>query len=113
MTDLSLPRRERIYSIDVLRGITIFLMLFVNDLGGVNGVPDEIIDAFDADAIHVGMADRFIDGAKFNMTKWESSLNGTYPAIDMVPKDIIMCPWHYDLRGLCPICAIRGGDVDG
>ena len=39
MTDLSIARRERIYSIDVLHGITIFLMLFVNDLGWVNGVP--------------------------------------------------------------------------
>jgi hypothetical protein len=47
-------------------------------------------------------ADRFIDGAKYKMGKWEASENGTYPAIDMVPKDIIMCPWHYTLRDSYP-----------
>ncbi|HEX3000423.1 MAG TPA: DUF5009 domain-containing protein [Armatimonadota bacterium] len=39
MAELSLPQRNRICSIDVLRGITIFLMVFVNDLAGVNGAP--------------------------------------------------------------------------
>ena len=108
---------------------------------------DEIIDAFGANAFHVGMdevfllgsdlspstkgkdpaklfaksvndmydhivkkrkiemlmwADRFIDGTKLNFGKWEASENGTYPAIDMVPKDIIMCPWHYELRDSYP-----------
>lgn len=43
-------------------------------------------------------ADRFIDGKKFRMGSWEASENGTYPSIDMVPKDIIMCPWHYEPR---------------
>jgi len=104
---------------------------------------DEIIDAFQVDALHVGMdeifllgsekspatkgkdpaklyakavndlyghivetrgiemlmwADRFIDGHKYSFGKWEASENGTAPAIDMVPKDIIMCPWHYEPR---------------
>ena len=102
---------------------------------------DEIIDAFQAKAFHVGMdevfllgseespstkgkdpaklfakavndiydhlvkergvtmlmwADRLIDGTKFNYDEWESSMNGTAGAIDMIPKDIILCPWHYE-----------------
>lgn len=108
---------------------------------------DEIIDAFQADAMHVGMdevfllgselspstkgkdpaalyakavndlhrhlvgkrhvemlmwADRFIDGNKLDLGEWEASVNGTAPAIDMVPKDIIMCPWHYEPRDSYP-----------
>ncbi len=102
---------------------------------------DEIVAAFEADAIHLGMdelflissekspstfgkdpakifaqvvnefhdhfvkkqglemfiwADRLIDGEKYKYGEWESSLNGTAAAIDMIPKDIIMCDWHYE-----------------
>ena len=104
---------------------------------------DELIDAFEADAFHVGMdevfllgnefspstkgkdparlyakvvneiyghivkkhglkmlmwGDRLIDGKKYDFGKWESALNNTAPAIDMIPKDIIICPWHYELK---------------
>lgn len=104
---------------------------------------DELIDAFEADAFHVGMdevflignenspatrgknpaevfayavnklhshivgekhvemlmwADRLIDGKKLNMGEWEASRNGTWPAVDLIPKDIILCPWHYEVR---------------
>lgn len=104
---------------------------------------DEIIDAFRADALHVGMdevfllgsekspatkgqdpgalfakavnelhqhlvrkrkvemlmwGDRLIDGRKFDLGEWEASVNGTATAIDSIPKDIIVCPWHYELR---------------
>jgi hypothetical protein len=104
---------------------------------------DELIDAFGADAFHVGMdevflmahpsctrckgkdpaelfaksvndlhrhivderkltmlmwADRLLDDKKFGYGEWEASKNGTGPAIDMIPKDIIMCDWHYEKR---------------
>ncbi len=104
---------------------------------------DEIIDAFRADAMHVGMdevfllgseqspstkgkdpaalfakavtelhghlvgkrrvemlmwGDRLVDGQKYDLGEWEASKNGTAPAIDMIPKDIIICPWHYEVR---------------
>jgi len=104
---------------------------------------DEIIDAFDADGLHIGMdevflitspyakstkdkdpavvfakvvndfhgyfskqknielfiwGDRLIDGTKHKYGTWESSLNGTAPAIDLIPKDIIICDWHYEPR---------------
>lgn len=29
-------------------------------------------------------------------SEYESSCNGTAPAIDLIPKDIIICDWHYD-----------------
>lgn len=102
---------------------------------------DEIIDAFDAKAMHVGMdevfllgsnqspstkgqnpaklfakavndiynhlvkikgvemlmwGDRLIDANEINYGEWESSINGTAPAIDLIPKDIIICDWHYE-----------------
>ena len=104
---------------------------------------DELIDAFDAKAFHVGMdevfllsnehatstkdvdpadifagvvndlhshlvsrrnvvmlmwADRLIDGDEFNMGEWEASKVGTAAAIDRIPKDIVLCPWHYEPR---------------
>lgn len=104
---------------------------------------DELIDAFQADAFHVGMdevlvvgskqcprckdktpaeafaqavndyhrhlvqekklsmlmwGDRLIDARTMPHDGWSSSNNGTAPAIDLVPKDIIICDWHYDKR---------------
>lgn len=46
--------------------------------------------------------DRLIDGEKYNFGEWESSMNGTAPAVDMIPKDIIICPWHYELMNEYP-----------
>jgi len=102
---------------------------------------DEVIDAFEADALHVGMdevfvigddacprcrgksparlfakavndayghivkergkemmmwGDRLIDGTETGYGMWEASKNETYPAIDLVPKDIVVCDWHYE-----------------
>jgi hypothetical protein len=101
---------------------------------------DELTDAFQADAFHVGMdevffvadehcprchgedpaklfagavndlhahivgerkltmlmwADRLLDAQTMHYGKWESAINGTAPAVDLIPKDIIMCDWHY------------------
>jgi hypothetical protein len=101
---------------------------------------DELADACEADAFHVGMdevfllgeddcprckgkdkaelfaqevralhdhlaasqrtmwmwGDRFLDGETTGLGKWEASVNHTYPAIHNVPKDIVICDWHYD-----------------
>lgn len=102
---------------------------------------DEIVDAFDADGIHVGMdeifllgheespntvgkdpavlfarvvnelhdhfvqgrglemfmwGDRLIDGEVYPYGSYESSLNGTAAAVDLIPKDIVICDWHYE-----------------
>ncbi len=42
--------------------------------------------------------DRLINGNEFDYGEWEASMNGTWPAIDMIPKDIIICDWHYEPR---------------
>ncbi|MBC7486004.1 MAG: chitobiase/beta-hexosaminidase C-terminal domain-containing protein [Cytophagaceae bacterium] len=102
---------------------------------------DEILEAFSADGLHMGMdevfligsehalstrdrdpaevyakvvndfhdyftkkkgkqlymwADRLIDGKKYKFGEWESSLNGTAAAVDSIPKDIVLCDWHYE-----------------
>lgn len=105
---------------------------------------DEIIEAFEADALHVGMdevlvigsprcprcagrspaelfakavndlhdhivcrkgltmlmwGDRLLDASMPNMGQgWEASNKGTAPAIDLIPKDIVICDWHYSVQ---------------
>jgi len=39
--------------------------------------------------------DRFLDAQTMHYGRWESATNGTAPAVDLVPKDIIVCDWHY------------------
>jgi hypothetical protein len=108
---------------------------------------DEILEAFQADALHVGMdevfllgsekspstkgqdparlfakavndlhqhlvkerhvemlmwADRLFDAKKYQWDKWEASDVGTAAAVDMIPKDIILCPWHYERKEAYP-----------
>jgi hypothetical protein len=41
-------------------------------------------------------ADRLIDGEKYGYGEWEASMNGTAPAIDLIPTDVILCDWHYE-----------------
>ncbi len=112
----------------------------VNEI--VFSLMDELIDAFDAKAMHVGMdevfllgseespttkgkdpaelyakcvndiydhlvkekgvemlmwGDRLIDGNEIQYGEWEAALNGTASAIDMIPNDIIICDWHYEV----------------
>ena len=40
--------------------------------------------------------DRFIDGKATGIGLWEGSYNNTHRAIDMIPKDIVICDWHYE-----------------
>jgi hypothetical protein len=109
---------------------------------------DELVDAFEADAFHVGMdevmmaaswkcsrckgrdptewfakavndlhehlvkekgltmlmwGDRLLDDKVMNFGNgYEASRNGTAGAIDLIPKDIIICDWHYPLRDAYP-----------
>jgi hypothetical protein len=105
----------------------------------------EMIDAFQSDAIHVGLdevfeigtcprckgihnsrifadwvkdlhsyivgqkkvemlmwSDRFLDGNATGFGEWEASKNDTWQLIDEIPKDIIMCDWHYGERESYP-----------
>ncbi len=40
--------------------------------------------------------DRLIDGKTTGLGMWEASFNNTHRAIDMIPKDIMICDWHYE-----------------
>jgi hypothetical protein len=107
----------------------------------VFGLVDDLIDAFGADAFHVGMdevwiigdddcprckgknpaelfakavndfhyhlvgqkkvemmmwGDRLLDAKTIGVGKWESSENNTSAAVDLIPRDIIICDWHYE-----------------
>lgn len=40
--------------------------------------------------------DRLLDGKTTGFGMWEGSYNNTYRAIDMIPKDVLICDWHYE-----------------
>lgn len=40
--------------------------------------------------------DRLINGKSTGMGFWEASYNYTWRAIDMIPKDVVICDWHYE-----------------
>ncbi|OFX98588.1 MAG: glycoside hydrolase, partial [Bacteroidetes bacterium GWE2_41_25] len=47
--------------------------------------------------------DRFIDGKTTGIGFWEGSYNYTWRAIDMVPKDVVICDWHYERPDQTPV----------
>ena len=106
---------------------------------------DDMIEAFQADAIHVGLdevfeigtcprckdlphaelftdwvkalhghlvgeknvemlmwSDRLLDDHATGYGEYEASQNDTWQMVDEIPKDIIMCDWHYDKRESYP-----------
>ena len=40
--------------------------------------------------------DRLLDGETTGIGMWEASKNNTHRAIDMIPKDVFICDWHYE-----------------
>src|SRR6185312_10061881 len=40
--------------------------------------------------------DRLLDGKTTGLGEWEASTNGTDRAIDLIPKDVVICDWHYN-----------------
>ncbi|MEP6614242.1 MAG: family 20 glycosylhydrolase [Mucilaginibacter sp.] len=40
--------------------------------------------------------DRLIDGRTTGIGEWAASYNDTYRAIDMIPRDVVICDWQYD-----------------
>lgn len=40
--------------------------------------------------------DRLLDGTATGYGRWEASQNGTDAAIGALPKDILICDWHYE-----------------
>ena len=56
--------------------------------------------------------DRLIDGKTTGMGMWEASMNNTHRAIDMIPKDVFICDWHYERADQSAVYfAMKGFDV--
>jgi hypothetical protein len=56
--------------------------------------------------------DRLLDGKTTGLGEWEASYNNTFRAIDMIPKDVMICDWHYDRPDQTPVYfAMKGLSV--
>ncbi len=47
--------------------------------------------------------DRLLDGRTIGLGRWEGSYNNTHRAIDLIPKDVVICDWHYERPDLTPV----------
>lgn len=56
--------------------------------------------------------DRLLDGKTTGLGMWEASMNNTHRAIDLIPRDVTICDWHYDRPEKTPVYfAIKGLNV--
>ena len=47
--------------------------------------------------------DRLIDGKTTGIGEWEASMNNTHKAVDLIPKDVFICDWHYERPDHTPV----------
>jgi hypothetical protein len=40
--------------------------------------------------------DRLLDGGATGLGEWEASTNGTFPAVNEIPRDVVINDWHYE-----------------
>lgn len=40
--------------------------------------------------------DRLIDGRTTGIGEWAASYNDTWKAVDLIPRDVVICDWQYD-----------------
>jgi len=56
--------------------------------------------------------DRLIDGKTTGLGMWQASMNNTARAIDMIPKEVIICDWHYKTAAPTSVYfAMKGFDI--
>jgi hypothetical protein len=56
--------------------------------------------------------DRLLDGKTTGMGRWEASYLNTHRAVDLIPKDVVICDWHYERPDLSPVYfAMKGLSV--
>ncbi|MFT5885773.1 MAG: N-acetyl-beta-hexosaminidase [Arcticibacterium sp.] len=56
--------------------------------------------------------DRLLDGKTTGIGLWEASYNNTHKAIDLIPKDVMICDWHYERADPTAVYfAMKGFDV--
>lgn len=53
--------------------------------------------------------DRLLDGKTTGLGMWEASYNNTHRAIDMIPKDVFICDWHYERPDKTPVIFAMNG----
>jgi N-acetyl-beta-hexosaminidase len=53
--------------------------------------------------------DRLLDGKITGLGMWEASMNNTHRAIDMIPKDVMICDWHYERPDKTPVYFVMKG----
>jgi hypothetical protein len=57
-------------------------------------------------------SDRLLDGPASGLGEWEASANGTARAVDLIPKDVVLCDWHYEQAvATAPYFAMKGFHV--
>jgi hypothetical protein len=47
--------------------------------------------------------DRLLDGRTTGLGEWEASYNGTHRAVDLIPRDVVICDWHYERPEPTPV----------
>jgi len=47
--------------------------------------------------------DRLLDGESTGFGEWEASTNKTHGALGRIPKDIVICDWHYERALQCDL----------
>jgi hypothetical protein len=47
--------------------------------------------------------DRLLDGKLTGLGEWEASRNDTHAAVDLIPKDVVICDWHYNRADQTPV----------
>jgi hypothetical protein len=56
--------------------------------------------------------DRLLDGRTTGLGEWEASYNNTHRAVDLIPRDVVICDWHYERPEPTPVSfAMKGLDV--
>ena len=56
--------------------------------------------------------DRLLDGRTTGLGEWEASYNETHAAVDLIPKDVVICDWHYERAEQTAVFfAMKGLDV--
>ena len=56
--------------------------------------------------------DRLLDGKVSGMGEWEASINNTARAVDLIPRDVVICDWHYERADATPAYfALKGLSV--
>lgn len=93
-------------------GMDEVMILADPDCPRCKGKPTAELFALEVNALHRHLAsvgrtmwmwgDRFIDGKVSGLGDWEASGNNTADAINHVPKDIVICDWHYEKAEVSP-----------